>query len=136
MQENDRSERIELAEERLDVAKREVERDRVVVRTRVSEREETAEVDLRHEDVDVERVPVGRVVDSPPATREEDGVLIVPVLEEELVVTTRLVLKEELRISRRSRTETVRRTVRLRTEHADVTRVDGPQPDPTNPKET
>jgi stress response protein YsnF len=47
-----------------------------------------------------ERLEVGK--------REEDGVLIVPVLEEQLVVTTRLVLKEELRITRKSRTETIR----------------------------
>jgi stress response protein YsnF len=57
--------------------------------------------------------------------REEDGVLIVPVLEERLVVTTELVLKEEIRITRKSRTETVREPVRLRSERAEVERREG-----------
>jgi stress response protein YsnF len=50
---------IELAEEQLRVSKREVERGRVVIRTRVEERDEIAEAALRQEDVTVERVPVG-----------------------------------------------------------------------------
>jgi stress response protein YsnF len=54
-----RDEIIELAEEQLRVSKREVERGRVVIRTRVEERDEIAEAALRQEDVTVERVPVG-----------------------------------------------------------------------------
>ena len=57
--------------------------------------------------------------------REEDGVLIVPVVEEQLVVTTRLILKEEIRITRRSRTEAVREPVRLRSEQVDIERLEG-----------
>ena len=72
---------IELAEEQLRVSKREVERSRVVVRTWVEERDEIAEAALRQEDVTIERVPVGRPVEAAPQVREEDGVLIVPVLE-------------------------------------------------------
>jgi uncharacterized protein (TIGR02271 family) len=90
---------IELAEEQLRVSKREVERGRVVVRTRVEERDEIAEAALRQEDVTIERVPVGRPVEAAPPVREEDGVLIVPVREERLVVTTELILKEEIRIT-------------------------------------
>src|SRR3954469_10992053 len=102
MPEEPRPERLELVEERLEVGKREVERGRVVVRTRVEAREEGAEVDLTQEEIGVERVPVGRPVEAPPPVREEDGVLIVPVLEERLVVTTELVLKEENKKTKRS----------------------------------
>ena len=116
---------IELAEEQLRVSKREVERGRVVIRTRVEERDEIAEAALRQEDVTVERVPVGRPVEAAPAVREEDGVLIVPVLEERLVVTTELILKEEIRITKKSRTEMVREPVRLRAERAEVERLEG-----------
>ena len=59
--------------------------------------------------------------------------LIVPVLEEQLVVTTRLFLKEEIRITRRSRTELVREQVRLRAEQADIERLAGPAAPATNP---
>jgi uncharacterized protein (TIGR02271 family) len=120
-----RDEIIELAEEQLRVSKREVERGRVVVRNRVEEREEIAEAALRQEDVTVERVPIGRPVEVTPQVREEDGVLIVPILEERLVVTTELVLKEEIRITKKSRTEMVREPVRLRSERVDVERLEG-----------
>ena len=124
MPEEPRPERLELVEERLEVGTREVERGRVVVRARVEAREEVAEVDLTQEEIGVERVPVGRPVEAPPPVREEDGVLIVPVLEERLVVTTELVLKEEIRITKRSRTEHVREPVTLRSERAEVERLD------------
>ena len=94
-----RPERIELTEEQAEITKREVERGRVVVRTRVETRDEIAEVELQQEDVTVDRVPRGVTVEVAPAVREEDGVLIVPVLEEQLVLTTGLILKEEIRIT-------------------------------------
>ena len=134
-----RPERIELAEEQAEITKREVERGRVVVRTRVETRDEIAEIELQQEAVTVDHVPLGMPVEVAPAMREEDGVLIVPVLEEQLVLTTRLILKEEIRITRRSRTEVVREPVRLRSEQADILRLDGrdapdlPDPDQRRP---
>ncbi len=113
---------IELAQEQLEVGKREVERARVLIRTRVEERDEVAEIELQQEEVTVERIPRGMLVETKPAIREEDGVLIVPIVEEQLVVTTRLILKEELRITRRTRTELVRQPVRLRSEQVDIER--------------
>jgi stress response protein YsnF len=62
-------------------------------------------------------------VDAAPAVREEDGVLIVPVLEEQIVVQKRLILKEELRITRGSHVEVARQPVRLKSERAQVERV-------------
>jgi uncharacterized protein (TIGR02271 family) len=115
---------VELVEEQLAVTKREVEHGRVAVHVHVDEREELAEAVLRHEHLAVERVPVGRVVTERPPVREEDGVLVVPVLEERLVVRTELVLKEELRIVRESRNERFRQLVRLRAERAEVSRAD------------
>ena len=78
---------IELVEEQLEIGKREVERVRVVVRTRVEERDEIAAIELRHDEVTVERIFRGVPVETTPTVREEDGVLIVPVVEEQLVVT-------------------------------------------------
>ena len=108
--------RVELVEERLEISKRDVERGRLVVRTRTEERDEFAEIELQQEEVTVERVPRGVPIDVVPAVHEEDGVLIIPVVEEQLVVTKRLILKEEIRITRRTRRELVRKPVRLRSE--------------------
>jgi stress response protein YsnF len=80
-------------------------------------------------------VPIGRPVEVAPQVREEDGVLIVPVLEERLVVTTELVLKEEIRITKKSRTEMVREPVRLRSERVEVERLEGRDLDNSNLEE-
>jgi stress response protein YsnF len=122
---NERTETIELKEEELEVSKREVERGRVVVRTRIEEREELAEAALLQQEVEVERVPRDVVVEAMPDVREVGGVLIVPVVEERLVVTTELVLKEEIRITKKSRTEIVREPVRLRSERVEIERLQG-----------
>jgi stress response protein YsnF len=120
---------IPVLEERAVIGTRAVESDRVLVRTRVETRDETVERLLRSDTVEVERVPVGRVVETAPEPREEDGVLIVPVIEEELVLRTRLVLREEVHIRHVQGTRPVRREVRLRrelvtAEHLPVTAPD------------
>lgn len=120
---DERAKVMPLTEEHLDVAKREVERGRLVVRTHVDTREELATIDLRQDEVEVERVPVDRVVEASPGVRAEDGVLIVPILEERLVLTKQLVLKEELRIRSRTRVEAFREPVQLRSERVEVTRL-------------
>lgn len=135
MPRDEQPEPLQVIEERLDVGKRAVERGRVAVRIRVEEREEVAQATLHQEEVTVERVVVDRPIDAVPAVREEDGVLIVPIVEERLVVVTQLVLKEELHIIRTSRSEQVSRPVRLRSEQVEITRSDGPTPDQPNPQE-
>jgi len=123
---DDNIERIALVEEWAEIAVREVERGRVRISTTVDTRAETAEAALHQEDVVVERVAVDRPVDAMPALREEDGVLIVPVVEERLVVIKQLVLKEELHIRTHTRVESVRQPVLLRSERAEVTRIETP----------
>ena len=122
--------RVELVEERLEISKRDVERGRLVVRTRTEERDEFAEIELQQEEVTVDRVARGVPIDVVPSVHEEDGVLIIPVVEEQLVVTKRLILKEEIRITRRARRELVRKPVRLRSELAAVERQGCPIPSP------
>jgi stress response protein YsnF len=120
---------IPVLEERAVISTREVETDRVLVRTRVEERDETVERLLRSDTVEIERVPIGRVVETAPEPREQDGVLIVPVVEEELVLRTRLVLKEEVRIRRVQGTRPVRHDVRLRREVATAEHLPVTTPD-------
>lgn len=114
---------LRLAEERLVVGKREVVTGVVRVRTTVETREEPVDLLLARDAVEVERRPVGRFVDEAPPVREEGDLIVVPVLEEVLVVEKRLRLTEEL-VIRRSRTEERHReTVALRREQAVVERL-------------
>lgn len=119
-------ERLPLFEEVLSVGKRQVETGVVRIRTEVVEREEAVEQELAKENVEVVRVPVGLPVETAPAPRQDGDVLIVPVVEEELVVTKRLVLREELHIRRQTSRRTERVTATLRSEEAVVTREDVP----------
>jgi uncharacterized protein (TIGR02271 family) len=98
----------------------------VRVHTRVETTEQTVETPLVHEEVVVERVPIERrlVEEPPPQPREENGVLVIPVLEEIAVVEKRLVVCEEIRVSRRSTTTTTSQVVQLRREVVDVERVE------------
>ncbi|WP_159712676.1 YsnF/AvaK domain-containing protein [Geminicoccus flavidas] len=118
--------KVELLEERVEVGVRQVDRARVVVETQVETRQHAVEAWLDHEEVQVERVPVGTVIEAVPPVREEGGVVIVPVVEERLVMRTELVLKEELRITRTVRKQLVRQEVPLRSEHATIRREDLP----------
>lgn len=117
---NELTEVIPVIEETLRIEKREFESGRVVVRKTVTERDEVAEILLRQQDLIVERVPVGRAVSEAPQTRQEGDTLIVPILEEVLVVEKRLMLKEELHIRKHSSERTEQRNVRLRTEHVEI----------------
>lgn len=111
---------IPVLREEVRVSKREVETGRVVVHKTVSERDESVEMLLRQTDVSVERVPVGRTVTEAPASRQEGDVLVIPVLEEVLVVEKRLVLKEELHIRKTTTERTAHEVVRLRTENVQI----------------
>ncbi|WP_437284593.1 DUF2382 domain-containing protein [Sorangium sp. So ce406] len=115
---------VPVVAQELEVTKRTVESGRVRITKEVRERVEEVEEPLARERVFVERVAIDRVVTEPPATRQEGDTLIVPVVEEVLVVEKRLVLKEELRITRvRSVEMSPPEHVTLRSEDARVERV-------------
>ena len=111
---------IPVVEETLRIEKREFESGRVLVHKTVTERDEVAEVLLRQQDLIVERVPIGRTVSEAPQTRQDGDTLIVPILEEILVVEKRLVLREELHIRKHSSERTEQHKVRLRAEHVEI----------------
>jgi len=120
MQSNELAEVIQVVEETIRVEKRLVESGRVVIHKTVTERDEVVEILLRQQDLVVERVPIGLVVSEAPQSRQEGDTLIVPILEEVLVVEKRLVLKEELHIRKQSSERMEHQTVRLRSEHVEI----------------
>ena len=79
---------------------------------------------MAHDQVIVERVAIGRVVDAMPEVRQEGDVTILPVVEEEVVVMRRLVLKEEVHIRRLRTIEHHVETVTLREQQVDTTRTE------------
>lgn len=80
-----------------------VEHDTGGVRATKSVRERVQVVDepLAREEVTVERKAVNQVLTTPAQPRQEGDTLIIPVMEEILVVERRLLLKEEIHIHKR-----------------------------------
>ena len=109
--------------EELHVGRRSVETGRVRVTKLVREQQEVVDQPTVTEQVTVERVPINRVVEQAPAPRQEGDTLILPVLEEVVVVERRLVLKEEVRITRRSTESHNPQTVTLRSEDVKIERI-------------
>lgn len=75
---------------------------------------------LDHEEVEIERVPVNRIVEAPTPWRRDGDITIVPVFEEILVVEKKLLLKEEVRIRRRNVSHQETRQVPVRREKVEI----------------
>jgi len=119
---------IPIVREEMDVQKRTEERDRVVVHVIPKLRTEVVDIPVVQEQVEVQRTPVNRFVNAIDSVRQDGDVTIVPVYEEVLVVERRLMLKEEVRITRHRETKAIRREVELRTEEVHVMRSAGDRP--------
>lgn len=114
---------LRLAEERLTVGKRVVETGRVRVRRKTTEKVQKVDVPLSSDSYEVTRVPIGKEVKKAPAVRETRTEIIIPVVEEVLVVERRLVLREELHIRKVRSVERHTEQVTLRVQEATVERV-------------
>lgn len=119
---------LRLFAENVDVSRQTVETGRVRIAKVTRVRDQVIDELLARTSVEVERVPIGRVIDAVPAVRDDGDLLVVPVVEETVVVERRLVLKEELHIRRVQTQERFRDTVKLRYQTAEVTRIPAPQP--------
>jgi uncharacterized protein (TIGR02271 family) len=93
----------QLREEVLTVNKRWVKAGEVRLRKKVTEETKEVPYELAHEEVDIQRVPVNRALgeNETAEPRQEGDTLVIPVVEEEMVVTKRMVVREEVRITRR-----------------------------------
>lgn len=127
---------VPVIEERAVVSREVAETGRVRLAKTVHERQELLQLPLQHEEVQVERVPVNQFVPegaAPPETRYHGDVTIIPVLRE--VVVTRLLVVEEIHITKRTVSTTHTEPVTLRHEEISVERHTGPDATgmPANP---
>jgi uncharacterized protein (TIGR02271 family) len=111
-------------EEQARVEVRKVDAGGVRVHKTVNEQPHLIDEQLLHDAVEVKHVPIDRVVPltDAPGARQEGDTLIVPILEEVLVVEKRCRIKEEIHITRSQRTEQHVETVVLRSEDVTIER--------------
>jgi len=114
---------IPVIAEELAVGKTARETGRVRITKTTREWEETIDEPLAHERVQIERVPINRPVEGPMESRQEGDTLIIPVVEEELVVQKRLVLKEEIRVTKQRVEERRPQKVTLQRQEVEVERI-------------
>ena len=126
--------RIPIVAEQLAVGTRTVDTGRGVrIHKTVVEQPVTIDERLAREEVEVRHVPVDRLVspEEAPTTRHDGDTLIVPILEEVLVVERRVRIKEELHITRIRREEHHQESVVLKAEQVNVERFDESGSPPT-----
>ena len=118
----------ELPRTRAAARKQQVTTGNVRVVKHVTEIERSISKPLLHHQLMVERRIVNRVVATAPEVRTEGDTTIIPVMEEKLVVTKQLVLKEEIWITRIQHEVAGRRRVKLRSEDATIESVEDVSP--------
>jgi uncharacterized protein (TIGR02271 family) len=114
---------IPVLEEQLKVGKKVIETAHVRLSKTVNESIESFEIPLKEEEIVVTRVPKNELVDTMPAAlRYEGDVMIIPVLKEVAVVEKRIMLVEEIHVSKKQTEKTETTEVTIRKEEVKVTR--------------
>ncbi len=115
---------IPVVAEELSIERQRVKRGTVRVHKRIATREEVVDEPTIREEIHIEHVPVNALVENePPQPRTEGDVFIIPIIEEVLVVERRLLVREEVRISRRRTRVSNPQRVTLRREYVEVERI-------------
>jgi uncharacterized protein (TIGR02271 family) len=114
---------LRLLVEELSVDKRRVETGRLRVRRMTQERIENVDIDVEHVETEFDRVPIGRFVDERPVMRETEDTIVIPVVEEVVVVERRLLLKEEIHVRKTRHVERRSEQVTLRSQDVEVLRL-------------
>jgi uncharacterized protein (TIGR02271 family) len=112
------------------VAKRQVETGRLRISKTVQTVEEQVAVPLTRDRAQVERVPVNRYLEEPATPHYRGDTLVIPVMEEVIVVEKRLLLREEIHVTNVREQVQHEETITLRREQATVERQEAGPDDP------
>lgn len=115
--------RIPLVEEQLKVDKKEVQIGEVLIHRTIEEFEKTLQIPISRDDIVIERVTVNQPTDGPVNPYYEGDWMIVPLVEEVLVVTKRFMITEHIRIGKRTVVENKEVSDTLRREHVEFEEV-------------
>jgi uncharacterized protein (TIGR02271 family) len=120
---NEVSKAIPVMEENLRLGIKQVETGKVRAIKKVHEEDLIVSGPVINDEIQIERIPLNQYVDGPPpAVRYEGETMIIPVVEEEVIVQTRLKIVEEVRITRKKVQTTVEKPITLRKEEVVVKR--------------
>jgi uncharacterized protein (TIGR02271 family) len=117
------SKTIPVMREQVKIEKQSFDRKKVRVEKKIKSQKVNVEVPIIEEELTVNKVPINKYVENPPpAVRHEGNTMIISVLKE--VVEKRLVLVEEIHVTK-NRNQTISNTeVELREEEVFITNTD------------
>ena len=111
---------IPVIEEHLNIGKKIVEKGTFQIRKTVGLEDYSEEVPTVHEKVNIQRLEINKYVDSMPEVRHEDNTTIIPVIKEVVVVEKKLLLVEEIHITKSREEVAVNVKDKLRKEHVEI----------------
>ena len=114
---------IPVIQEEVVIEKEVVHKGSVIINKKVNTEDVLVEVPVMTEQVNVERIIINQYLDdSPPPIRYEGDTIIIPVLKE--VFVKRLLLVEEIRVTKQVQTTNQSENILLRKEEVTITRKD------------
>ena len=111
---------LNVLQEQVDIDKKVIESGKVIIHKKVHRENKDVEVPVSHEEVEIKKVAVNKYVEEAPAIRYEGNTTIIPVMKEVAVIEKKLLLVEELHVTKHAVTRTEERTVPLRKEEIEV----------------
>ena len=114
---------LPLVAEELHIEKEQVEVGRVRIHKHVDERQIRVDEPRIREQVDVQRHPINQYIEEAPPIRYEGETMIIPIVEEVIVIEKRLMLKEELHVTKQRIEEREPIEVTVRKERAEIERI-------------
>jgi uncharacterized protein (TIGR02271 family) len=114
---------IPVVEEKPVIGKKIIDKAKVIVSKTVNEESQVLNLPSINEQVQIERIPVNKVIDKiPDAIRYEGNTMIIPILQEITVVEKRILLAEEIRITKTAVSSTETKEITLRKEEIKIER--------------
>lgn len=115
---------IPVIEEHLNIDKKVIEKGKYRIRKTVSQEDYSQDVPTLHEKVEIQRIEVNKYVDKIPDVRYEGSTTIIPVIKEVVVIEKKLMLIEEIHITKTQEEVMVNVKDKLRKEHIEINKAD------------
>jgi uncharacterized protein (TIGR02271 family) len=111
--------------EKVNVGKTIIEKGRLKISKVVKEESEVLNLPVTTEQVHIKRVPVNKIVENiPEPVRYEGNAMIIPVLQEVTVIEKKLLLVEEIHVTKTSVSSEETKEIKLRKEEINIERSD------------
>ncbi|AUY23981.1 MAG: DUF2382 domain-containing protein [Mixta calida] len=117
---------IPLAEEQAEVTTTRVVDRRIRIHRSTTTAEKLLETELWHEEVEIKHIEKNETLEEGyfPQVRQEGDVLVVPVIEEQVEIIRRHILKEEVHIHKLKKNEQFQQKVTLRSQEIEISKED------------